>query len=345
MKLRPTVLLAGILLVSSNYGWAKPEGAVDGVNRLARSTERVGGEAFSPAAAFFTLLMLGELGDGETGDRIHTITGLREWRGDAARAGGTVGWLALDNTWWLDRIDSPSDAGRRVVDRFRGRILPVDFWRAEDLREAGVDRWVSPGVARTLKGVLLTEADFRPRWKYAMRAAGTGDFKCGNGRSMRREYIQSRIIPAKVWTHGDGVEFAVELDGGGEAFFSTGEGRGTGGAELAEAIVFMPKFSAESIVDCGAMEELGRAAGGGSAYGNLLSYGDAELSKWVQHSKVDFREGGTNDWPGTTGAGKVARPPVVLRLDAPFFYRITGAHGEVVMQGHVGCGAGLEDSR
>lgn len=343
MRFCALILLAGSSLFFGREAEGKPEGVVDGVNELAEKTEGAGGEAFSPAGAFFALLMLGELDDGETGRRARGVTSIQDWRGDAARAGGTEGWMVLGNTWWVDHFDKPSEDGKRVVERFRGKILPVDFWNEDDRKGKGVDQWVSQGGGRGLRGVLLTEASFRPQWKYAMREAGLGVFRCGDGDTVMREYIQSRVIPAKTWTGNGGIEFALELEGGGEAFFSTGRGRWEGKPVQTEAIVFVPKFAGDSTVDCGVQEAFGRVAGEGSTYGKLLGYGRAELSKWILRSKIDFREGGGTDWAGTEGAGARVRAPMVLRVEDPLFYRITGAHGEVVMQGLVGCGGGEKE--
>lgn len=343
MKSHHAIILTIALSLWADHLLAKPEGAVEGVNQMAKAMGVGGGEAQSPAAAFFTLLMLGELDGGETGARIRRITGVDEWRSDGTRPGGTVGWISLDNTWWVDRIDNPSDEGRRTVERFRGKVTPVDFWGSSDLKESGIGRWLEPREARALKGVLVTEAHFQPRWRYEMRPAVEGIFRCKNGREVEREFIQSHIIPVKVWDQGGVLEMALALDGGGEAFFSTGEGVWKGESDRVEAIVFIPKFTGESIVNAGAIDGLGKVASEGSEFGGLFSYGGATISKWLVSSKVDFREGGGRTPQDLSAGKKFSTPPVVLRIDSPFCYKITGAHGEIIMQGRVDCDIGQEE--
>jgi hypothetical protein len=332
MKLQTAFLIAPFgVWIGLCTGMAKPEEAVEGVSRLASIVDQ-DTEAFSPAAAFFTLLMLGELDDGETGEGLQGFTRSNDWRSKPLQKGGTVGWQSLGCTWWIDHIDTPSPDGVRVVEHFRGRIIPVDFQDADDVEQSGLKDWVSTGEVRRQKSVLLTEARFRPRWKYAMRSAGKEAFFCDGDPEV--EYIQSRVIPVKVWG-GAGVKFSLDLEGGGEAAFSTAEnGDWSGEAQVVEAIVFIPKVTLQGVLEDGATMNLGGAVDVLGSYGKLLSYGQATLSKWILRSVVDFQEVGGGDWQGKV---EKKAPPMVLRIDRPFFYRLTGAHGEVVMQGRVGC--------
>lgn len=340
MKFRTLTLLvaAGTGALGSAAG--KPDGAIEGVNRLAVSTGEVQGAAFSPAAAFFALLMLGELDGGGRGEVIEGITRLSEWRGKAGEEGDTTGWVALENTYLIDHIDSPAEEGERILNRWRGKAVPVNFWDNKSLQEAGLDRWTPLGVARSYKTVLLTEARYRPLWEYAMRDSGVGEFNCVGGEVVEMEYIQSRVVPAMVWGGGRMVEFSLALKGGGVASFSMGKGRWEGKGESLEAIVFIPKIMAEEITDAGGLEPLRGVVGSGTGYDKLFGYGGEELSKWLIRSEVDFRAGGAEDWTGSTGKGG---GPLVLRLDGPFSYRITGARGEIIIQGQIGCAKGDGD--
>jgi len=323
------VAMAALATISS----AKQPSAVDGINRIAEVSKGVDGVAFSPAAVFFTLVMVGELDSGGQGELINSITRVAHWRSEKPQAGGTSGWRRLDNTWWTGGEGLPSNWCRDIGERYRTQFIPGNF---KERYGGEGDRFLDPGLTdhlRMTNGVLLTEASYSPDWKYAMRRAIAGVFYSSKGKEIEVPYIQSHIIPATIWGEdGEWFKFSIDLSGGGKIIFELLGSPERGGERDAEAIVFLPELQLLETLDSQRVPGLAGVAGEGIEYNRVYEYEGAPLSKWLICTKVDFQPQIGADWSSMS-----ARPsqPVVLRVERPFTYKVIGSHGETVVQGTV----------
>lgn len=320
-----------------------PVEVTEGINRLWSEMKPKGKSAVSPAAAFYTLVMLGEMDGGETAGKIGEITKIGTWKNKAGGGDPTTGWMRLGNTWWVDESMDIAGAARDVGRRFRTEFVPVDFWDP-DIAGNPPDREGFAGVRGGAKGVLMTDAEYKPQWQFAFRGGGSGKFFCGGGKSIMVRYIQSFVVPVRHREFGGGGwEFSVPLKGGGKAAFCVGGGPGGNPGEWGdkEAIVFLPRAKLSETIDASTCFPLDRTVGAAAAYGRLFSAGVGRVDRWTVKSTVEFSENGGEDWRG--GAGR-APQPIVLRVDRPFSYAITGAGGEIVMAGDVACLEGVGET-
>jgi hypothetical protein len=311
------------------------EGAVLGVRQLGEECLPHSGEAFSPAAAFFTLVMLGELATGETENVIQKITRAGQWKSEqksAVRDAG--GWVQLENVWWAGRLTEPSDWGRDLMHRYKCELAKAKQTRPEILGEVRKLIGDNPGSTGDISGVLLTQAAYAPRWKYAMRIA-EGGWPGDPGRAMGVKCMQSRVMPIEIWGSGDDddeVAFSIDLEGGAKMYISTGEQRWEGRGKAVEAIVFLPIVMILGEIDSRDVECLKGVAGGGANYGRAFEQDEGQLNNWIIRTRVDFRPYGESDW--TEVSEKISQP-VVLSVDKPFTYKIIGANQETIAQGMV----------
>ncbi len=162
-----------------------------------------------------------------------------------------------------------------------------------------------------------------------MLEAGEHDFFGNRGVVGKRKFLQSHIVPVRVW-NAEALEFSMALEGGGEIFFSAGPGRWTGEPKDSPAIVFLPSGKFVDDVDMSKIEKLGKKVGSGTRYDKVRDFGAAELTRWLIFSEIDFDAQMTEAL-----RHHPLGQPLVLRLNREFAYRVVGAHGEVIMQGTI----------
>lgn len=325
---------------------SSPKELVRGVNDLAvRLTEANRSATVSPSAAFYTLVMLEHFASGGTLASIGEITRTPLWRDSVGKEppAASSGWLRLENTWGMAYPARVSEEGKRVAKHFRTEFREVDFGSERFVESSPFAGVFSPsdGIPDFSSGMLLTRAEFAPRFPDGLRPVGSGDkpFARPDGSTVEMPFLQSAIIPAEYREAPGGFwQARIPLSGdsgtlvlGSEALVTEPAHPGLSEWQSCDVIVFVPRAEIRGTVRLAGIPGFGMIAGDKSDYGKALSFGSLSLRDWVLDSRVVFCEHSSNPPPARPSSS--VRPPRVLTLDRPFHFQVIGPEGGVHFSG------------
>lgn len=319
---------------------AKPSRLIEQVNQLEAIVSDPSLNLISPATLFYTLVMLEEVSKEETKEALQGLTRSEEWRNLLSNeASSHPGWLTLQSTWWIDSLHEVSPFGKSSCQHFRTATESINLFSDRTSRPPLLQKFFNTHDSKSDSSLLLTQSTYRPLIPGGLQKAGgnSGEFKLRDGSSVPVTYLQSTIIPVADYMEQENGNWStlIALQGGDTLKLETGinpDQNHKQESKKIEVILFLPETGVSSIFRPG-LKLPATITGPSSNYDGLITYGKLALTDWVIHSKVLFQPHKAANPPFNHEEKPSA--PLVLRLDRPFRFTITGSHGEVLFRGKV----------
>jgi hypothetical protein len=294
----------------------------------------------SPAAEFFTLVMLEQLAGGTTKEKLAGLTGLERWRSRGGAGAGVVrGWRKLESNWWIDQMLYLTAYGEEVARAYRTKTQKFDFFGG-NLGGQGAPPRVFEGLPRYPESTMLTEARIAPQIEGGLVVVRGGMPKEFDSTTVR--FLQTGIVKARCHETDGKWTVGLPLAGGGEVVVSNSRIMDLSMGKKRDVIVFIPKGTATSIYSMGKRISAEGILGSGSNYGKMVDRGLLVLSEWKIQTEVAFE---AHEAEASQISGK-GEQPLVVHIDLPFYFRIEGREGELLFEGEVSEGGrgGREDN-
>jgi hypothetical protein len=326
------VLPALILMVLMLNSWSKPPSLVEAINQLDSTwtgVEKL--EVVPTGPAYFSLVMLEQLAEAESLDKIRHLTQADLWKKQASPSSNQTGWTQLDNSWWMSSFEKPSKYGLRITSHFRTKFEAVDFHNRQDLESLPIGPFLPAHSVFAFDSILLTKASYTPQIPGGLSPATAQT----NTAQSAHELLQTQIIPIQLHESEDGWQAQIDLSNG-SGRLTIGTLHGGDGIEAwtqQEAIMFLPLAVAQSAFRPALHggKDWKNLVGVSSNYDRAIEYGKLPLNDWIIHSQVRLTP---HQAPAATYHGKQKPPqPKVLYPDKDLYYIIEGPHGETIFRG------------
>ena len=325
-------------LIVPLWASAKPPELIDAVNSLTPVPPSETPSVTSPASVFYTLVMLEHVAYGSTKKFIEEITKSSSWKRKmrvSQSSSSTVGWVKMDNIWWVSDWREQSERIKAICRHFRTELRPAALTEV-----SRSDPWKNfPTATRPshFEGSLLwTEAEFSPRITGGLSPVPSSVMhSVGHAQRPPEDvrFVQTQIIDIGV---GEGTlgsyELRVPLESSGELIIRKGETTSSVVPVTTPVILFLPELELTGYIRPMEMYGWSKIGGLESEYGNS-GIDRIELSDWVVKSTLSIRSHRPNGSVSQPPPPSEKKKPRIIILAPPFSFEVRGSHGERLFEG------------
>jgi hypothetical protein len=314
---------------------------VEAVNSIAPIGQENFPKVTSPAASLFTLIMLEHVANPSTREVLEKITDSPSWKHHAkVKPDSSIqsGWLKLENTWLISAWMRPTETFSSQCAHFRTKLEFLDIQKNPLSATWELPPNTKYSTTRMPESVLLTEVTYRPipvgNFTPAHHLPTLEDYT-SKPPAVSHQYLQTQIVEGKVADISSSEkQISIPLVSGGALTIREGSPVKSVEYEESPAIFFIPRGQIEAVYRPLPLYGWENLSGWGSDYGRFLEFGRLELSDWLMKVNVFFAPS-----PSPSGAlpvslsGNLKSAPQVIVIKPPFFFQITGSHGEILFAG------------
>jgi hypothetical protein len=292
----------------------------------------------APGVEFYALVMLEHLSSGVTKEALEKLVNTDAWKGGGHGSFGWVeGWRKLRSFWKMDSFVRPSPYGQEVAKLYRTTILNSDE-AARDLREAVENEMGELGSSQwDTRSALFTVAEVAPKWEGGLR-------KAANERDGQGDVLQTHVITTGYFDDGGGENWAISipLHKGGSFLISPSAIREDISWEERDVIIFIPESTHSCSYEWNDRAGANTIVGAYSDY-SLMGGGETlRLDAWIIRATLVIKAhtSPAQQINHSSILGRKLKPPMVVRVEYPFFFQLKGPHGEILMEGRAGAKIG-----